>query len=105
MSDSAKNDGKLGGVGSPPKPARHAQANNARAERELPAPLSYRVMDVVRLTGLKRTTVYAAIRSGALIAQKYRGCTIVRHEYIETFLRNLPRTTVARPRRSRDTQS
>jgi len=36
------------------------------AERELAPPLSYRINDVRRLTGLGRTTIYKAIKTGAL---------------------------------------
>jgi excisionase family DNA binding protein len=52
--------------------------------------LAYRIPEVCRLTGLGRTTVYAAIDSGDLIAHKHRRVTIVLHDDLIRFLRNLP---------------
>jgi hypothetical protein len=56
------------------------------------APCAYRIRDVCRVTGLGRTTVYEAIKSGALIARRYGRCTIVLAEDLVVFLRNLPTT-------------
>jgi excisionase family DNA binding protein len=58
---------------------------------ELPAPHAYRIRDVCKLTGLGRTTIYAAIKAGALIARRHGRCTVVLSEDLTTFLRNLPR--------------
>jgi Helix-turn-helix domain len=54
------------------------------------SPLALRIRDVCRVTGLGRTTVYKAIKSGALIARRYGRCTIVLAEDLVVFLRNLP---------------
>jgi hypothetical protein len=54
------------------------------------SPLALRIRDVCRVTGLGRTTVYEAIKSGALIARRYGRCTIVLAEDLVVFLRNLP---------------
>ena len=58
---------------------------------ELPAPHAYRIRDVCKLTGLGRTTIYAAIKAGALIARRYGRCTVVLSEDLAAFLRSLPR--------------
>ena len=59
---------------------------------ELASLRAYRIRDVCRVTGLGRTTVYEAIKSGALIARRYGRCTIVLAEDLVVFLRNLPTT-------------
>jgi hypothetical protein len=59
---------------------------------ELASLRAYRISDVCRLTGLGRTTIYEAIKSRALIARRYRRCTIVLAEDLAAFLRNLPTT-------------
>jgi excisionase family DNA binding protein len=51
---------------------------------------AYRIRQVCELSGLGRTTIYAAIKSGALIARRYGRCTIILAEDLTTFLRNLP---------------
>ena len=56
------------------------------------APCAYRIRDVCRVTGLGRTTIYAAIKAGALIARRYGRCTIVLAEDVAAFLHNLPKT-------------
>jgi hypothetical protein len=57
------------------------------AARELP-PLCYSVDDVCKITGLGRTTIYAAFKSGALIKTKPSRRTVVLHEDLMAFLRN-----------------
>jgi excisionase family DNA binding protein len=52
--------------------------------------LAYRIPEVCRLTGLGKTTVYAAIDSGDLIAHKHGRVTVVLHDDLIRFLRNLP---------------
>ena len=51
---------------------------------------AYRIPEVCELTGLGRTSVYAAIKSGALIARRYGRCTIVLADDLAAFLHNLP---------------
>jgi hypothetical protein len=67
-----------------------AAAHGDQAERELSAIRAYRIPDVCAATGLGRTSVYAAIKSGALIARRCGRCTIVLAEDLTAFLRNLP---------------
>jgi hypothetical protein len=52
---------------------------------------AYRIPDVCRATSLGRTSIYAAIKSGALIARRYGRCTVVLAQDLEAFLRNLPK--------------
>jgi hypothetical protein len=68
-----------------------AAAHGDQAERELSARRAYRIPDVCAATGLGRTSVYSAIKSGALIARRYGRCTIVLAEDLGTFLNNLPK--------------
>jgi hypothetical protein len=53
---------------------------------------AFRIPEVCELTGLGRTSVFSAIKSGALIARRYGRCTIVLAEDLVVFLRNLPTT-------------
>jgi hypothetical protein len=59
---------------------------------DLSAPRAYRISDVCRLTGLGRTSIYAAIKAGDLTARHWHRCTIVLAEDLAAFLRNLPTT-------------
>ena len=56
------------------------------------SPLAFRIPDVCKVTGLGRTSVYGAIKSGELVARRWGRCTIVLAEELEAFLRNLPTT-------------
>jgi Helix-turn-helix domain len=49
-----------------------------------------RIPEVCRLTGFGRTTIYAAIKTGDLVARRYRRRTIVLEEDLRKFLRGLP---------------
>jgi excisionase family DNA binding protein len=49
-----------------------------------------RIPEVCRLTGFGRTTIYAAIKTGDLVARRYGRRTIVLEEDLQKFLRNLP---------------
>jgi len=55
-------------------------------------PLAYRIPAVCLATGLGRTSIYAAIKSGALIARRWNRCTIVLAEDLAAFLSALPTT-------------
>ena len=55
---------------------------------------AYRIPEVCELTGLGRTSVYAAIKSGALIARRYGRCTLVLADDLAAFLRDLPTTSM-----------
>jgi excisionase family DNA binding protein len=54
--------------------------------------LSYSINEVSAATGLGRTTIYAAIKTGDLIARKCGRRTTILAEDLSSFLRNLPRT-------------
>ena len=49
-----------------------------------------RIPDVRRLTRVGRTTIYVAIKTGDLVARRYRRRTIVFEEDLQKFLRGLP---------------
>jgi hypothetical protein len=53
--------------------------------------LSLRIPDVCKVTGLGRTSIYAAIKSGDLVARKWNRCTIVLGDDLAKFLNNLPK--------------
>jgi hypothetical protein len=53
----------------------------------------YRIADVCKVTGLGRTSIYAAIKAGDLVARKYKRCTIVLHDDLATFLHTLPKVS------------
>jgi hypothetical protein len=59
---------------------------------ELSAPRAYRIPEVCKMTGLGRTSVYAAIKSGELVARHWHRCTIVLADDLAEFLNNLPKT-------------
>jgi excisionase family DNA binding protein len=52
--------------------------------------LALGIHDVCRLTGLGRTTIYAAIKAGELVARKSGRRTIILAADIEAFLNKLP---------------
>jgi hypothetical protein len=60
-------------------------------EPEPISPLALRIRDVCRATGLGRTSIFAAVKSGDLVARKCGRCTIVLAEDVDTFLKNLPK--------------
>jgi hypothetical protein len=53
-------------------------------------PLAYRIDEFVRLSGMGRTSVYMAMRSGALPAIKIGCRTLIPAEGAREFLRSLP---------------
>jgi excisionase family DNA binding protein len=57
----------------------------------------FHIKDVCEATGLGRTTVYAAIKAGHLVARKYGRRTIVLADDLATFLHKLPKTPSAKP--------
>ena len=58
-------------------------------------PLAYGIPQVCRLTGLGRTTIYGAIKSGHLTARRYGRRTVVLEHDLLRFLNNLPEITSA----------
>jgi hypothetical protein len=69
-----------------------AAASASETPSELLGLRAYRISEVCKLTGLGRTSVYAAIKSGELVARKWNRCTIVLAEDVAAFLHNLPAT-------------
>jgi hypothetical protein len=53
---------------------------------------AFRIPEVCKATGLCRTTIYAAIKSGDLLARKYGRATFVLAADLERFLSELPTT-------------
>jgi len=54
------------------------------------SPLAHDVGDVVRITSFGRTSVYAAIKDGALKARKFGRRTIILDEDLRAWLASLP---------------
>jgi Helix-turn-helix domain len=52
---------------------------------------AFRIPEVCQISGLGRTSIYAAIKSGELVARKWNRCTIVLGDDLATFLNNLPK--------------
>lgn len=52
-------------------------------------PRAYSIPEVCRRTGLGRTTIYAALKSGELRGRKHRRRTLVLAEDLQTWLTNL----------------
>ena len=74
-------------------PAPNLDRENVLSTRETASELrllAYRIPQVCKLSGLGRTSIYAAIKSGALIARRYGRCTIILAEDLAAFLCNLP---------------
>ncbi len=56
------------------------------------SPRAFRIAEICSITGLGRTTIYAAIRAGDLIARKCGRRTIVLADDLSEWLASLPRT-------------
>jgi hypothetical protein len=69
-----------------------AAASACETPSELVGLRAYRIPDVCAMTQLGRTSVYAAIKSGELVARKWGRCTVVLAEDLAAFLGNLPTT-------------
>jgi excisionase family DNA binding protein len=54
---------------------------------------AYRIDEVCALTGLGRTSIYAAIKHGDLLARKAGRSTIILSNDLDVFLQNLPKST------------
>jgi hypothetical protein len=84
-------DGRSEMASSDPPRITAGSARSDEAGCELSAPRAYRIPEVCKIIGLGRTSVYAAIKSGGLVARKWNRCTIVLAEDLEKFLNNLPK--------------
>jgi excisionase family DNA binding protein len=62
--------------------------------------LAYSIDEVCAKSGLGRTTIYAAIGDGFLIARKFGRRTIVLDDDLKAFLHNLPPVCECSPRAS-----
>ena len=67
------------------------------ATRSPPTPLLVSVQEAVRLTGLGRTTIYAAMANGRLDARHYGGRILITMESIKTFVAGLTPATLTPP--------
>jgi excisionase family DNA binding protein len=74
----------LSGVGA------SSPAGRPPVEPRSPAPLAYSIPQVCKLTGLGRTTIYAAIKCHHLIARRYGRRTVVLEQDLRRFLDGLP---------------
>jgi excisionase family DNA binding protein len=75
-----------GEAGSDPR----AAVDSGGSEGE-PLPVrAYRIADACKVAGLGRTTIYAALKSGALPARKCGRRTLILAADLESFLDNLP---------------
>jgi excisionase family DNA binding protein len=64
---------------------------------------AFRIPEVCKATGLCRTTIYAAIKSGDLLARKYGRATVILAADLDRFLSELPTTrTSSLKQQSRD---
>jgi hypothetical protein len=72
--------------------ASHVPVEDREPEPAPPSPRAFRIPEVCQRSGLGRTTIYEAIKSRALIARRYRRCTVVLADDLAAFLRNLPTT-------------
>ena len=68
----------------------HAVVDSGVGEREPLTVRAYRIADACKVTGLGRTTLYAALKSGALSARKCGRRTLILAADLEKFLDNLP---------------
>ena len=53
---------------------------------------AFRIPTVCAITGLGRSTIYAAIKTGDLIARKLGRCTLILEEDLRDFLHALPKS-------------
>jgi excisionase family DNA binding protein len=67
-----------------------AQADSVSAGCGKNSPRAFRISEVCSITGLGRTTIYAAIKAGHLTARKYRRRTIVLADDLTAWLASLP---------------
>ena len=52
--------------------------------------LAYSILEVCRMTGISRTSLYAAIKVGKLRARKYGARTLICAQDLQEFLNSLP---------------
>lgn len=62
----------------------------ARITGTSPSVLAYSINDIVKITGLGRTTIYKAIKAGSLQSRKLGMRTLVLSSDLDKFLHSLP---------------
>ncbi len=60
-----------------------------QGSQERIAPLAYTIKEAAKLAGISRTRLYEEMNAGRLEAKKAGRCTLIPHESIETWLKNL----------------
>ncbi len=60
-------------------------------------PLAHTINDACVISGVSRTTIYEAIKAGALVARKCGNRTLIRHDDLKSWIDALPKldTTAA----------
>jgi excisionase family DNA binding protein len=66
--------------------------SNPAVPQDLESLRAYSIAEVCRLTSLGRTSIYAAIKSGELIAHRWGRRTVVLAADLRAFLNNLPKS-------------
>jgi excisionase family DNA binding protein len=56
--------------------------------------ISHTIPDACVVTGLSRTTLYEAIKTGRLTHRKYGNRTLILHEDLKAFIEKLPARSV-----------
>jgi excisionase family DNA binding protein len=56
--------------------------------------MAYSIQQLGEITGVGRTTIYAAIRNGHLKARKIGRRTVILHDDLHAFLKSLPQIAV-----------
>ena len=69
----------------------------AHRTKERVTPLAYTIKDAVKLTGMSRTRLYEELKSGRLTAKKAGRSTLIPHESLEAWLKNLENYSTPRP--------
>ena len=76
------------------KPSATEREPVAGGAAEVSGRKAYSIAEVCEIASLGRTTIYAAIRDGRLVAHKVGRRTLIFPEDLTSFFRNLPRAGV-----------
>lgn len=58
-------------------------------------PLALTIKDACTLSGVSRTTIYEAIKAGALVARKCGNRTLIRHDDLKSWIDGFPKLDTA----------